>query len=121
MHGLVRSKVLGTLDIVANVITGDPADLIRWATNQFPFGQRGLWQHIDDRSDSRVWPLHTAIMWQPVILSLFIQRTILKCYSSGEPAKDLISLLMLCATLNDSATAEVSSSPSPQVAVIIAR
>jgi hypothetical protein len=41
--------------------------------------------------------------------------------NSGEPAKDRISLLTLCATLNDSATAEVSSSPSPQVAVIIAR
>ena len=40
---------------------------------------------------------------------------------SGEPAKDLISLLTLCATLNDSATADVSSNPSPQVAVIIAR
>src|SRR5260370_41731911 len=40
---------------------------------------------------------------------------------SGEPARDRISLLTLCATLNDSATAEVSSSPSPQVAVIIAR
>src|SRR6202035_2458796 len=44
-----------------------------------------------------------------------------RCYCSGEPAKDLISLLMLCATLNDSATADASSSPSPQVAVIIAR
>src|ERR1700682_1511772 len=42
-------------------------------------------------------------------------------HCSGEPAKDLISLLTLCATLNDSATADVSSSPSPQVAVIIAR
>src|SRR3979411_919680 len=44
-----------------------------------------------------------------------------QCHCSGEPAKDLISLLTLCATLNDSATADVSSSPSPQVAVIIAR
>src|SRR6266852_5857776 len=52
------------------------------------------------------------------------QRCILSrglSYCSGEPAKDLISLLMLCATLNDSATADVSSNPSPQVAVIIAR
>lgn len=40
--------------------------------------------------------------------------------SSGAPARALISLLMLCATLNDSATEEVSSSPSPQVAVTIA-
>jgi len=36
------------------------------------------------------------------------------------PAKDLTNLLMLLATLNDSATEDVSSSPSPQVAVIIA-
>jgi len=43
------------------------------------------------------------------------------CYCSGEPVKDLISLLMLCATVKDSATADISSSPSPQVAVIIAR
>ena len=86
-----------------------------------PSRLENIYPHIDDRSDSRVWPLRTAIMWQPVILSLFIQRTILECYSSGEPAKDLISLLMLCATLNDSATEDVSRSPSPQVAVIIAR
>ncbi len=44
-----------------------------------------------------------------------------RCHYSGEPAKDLISLLMLWATLNDSATEDVSSSPSPHVAVIIAR
>jgi hypothetical protein len=41
--------------------------------------------------------------------------------NSGEPARDRISLLTLCATPNDSATADVSRSPSPQVAVIIAR
>lgn len=41
--------------------------------------------------------------------------------SSGEPASDRISLLTLWATPKDSATADVSSSPSPQVAVIIAR
>ena len=57
-----------------------------------------------------------------VYLSQSIRRAILKgCHCSGEPAKDLISLLTLCATLNDSATADVLSSPSPQVAVIIAR
>src|SRR6202011_5063292 len=37
------------------------------------------------------------------------------------PAKVRISLPMLCATLNDSGTEDISSSPSPQVAVIIAR
>src|SRR5215469_11161846 len=45
---------------------------------------------------------------------------LLRHSSSGEPAKDRISLLTLCATSNDSATADGSSSPSPQVAVIIA-
>jgi len=42
-------------------------------------------------------------------------------YCCGSPARVLINLLMLCATLNDSVTEEASSSPSPQVAVIIAR
>jgi hypothetical protein len=39
----------------------------------------------------------------------------------GSQANALINLPTLCATLNDSATEEISSSPSPQVAVIIAR
>lgn len=37
------------------------------------------------------------------------------------PAKVLISFPMPCATLNDSSTTAMSSSPSPQVAVIMER
>ena len=36
--------------------------------------------------------------------------------NSGQPARDRISLLTLCATPNDSATADVSRSPSRQPA-----
>ena len=59
------------------------------------------------------------ISWGPPILTLWGHGQS-KSLFFGFPAKALISLLMLCATLNDSATEEVSRSPSPQVAVIIA-
>src|SRR5262249_11666965 len=48
-------------------------------------------------------------------------QTLLSNHSSGEPANDLINLLTLCATSNDSVTAEGLSNPSPHVAVIMAR
>jgi len=40
---------------------------------------------------------------------------------SGFPAKALIILLIACATPNDSDMEDLSRSPSPQVAVIMAR
>jgi hypothetical protein len=62
------------------------------------------------------WNWHANVFSPICVITFAIANT--HYSSSNEPAKDRISLLALCATLNDSATAAVSSSPSPQVAVM---
>jgi len=57
----------------------------------------------------------------PATLSRLYQELDPEGVSSGCPVNDLISLLTPFETLNDFPTSDISRSPSPQVAVIIAR
>jgi len=54
----------------------------------------------------------------PLLISVYSQSS---SRLASEPTNVRTSLLMLCATLNDSSIEDASSSPRPQVAVIIAR